>query len=74
MWGRTRFREAHTGHWHGTKVQEWNGVRVRVFSALCGADAWHAGAGFVGNLRSAEALAWDRGEGQVNTATFTLTD
>lgn len=69
--GATAFREAHVGHIHQTKLQEWNGVRVRTLSALCSADAWHAGAGYVGNLRSAEAFVWARQEGLVTIATFT---
>jgi hypothetical protein len=74
MFGRTKFREAHIGHWHGTKLQEWNGVRCRTLSSLSGVDAWHAGQGFIGNLRSAEAFVWEKREGLVTTATFTLTD
>ncbi len=65
MFGETRFREAHTGHVHQTKTQEFHGVRVRILSALCPPDAWHAENGYVGNLRSAEAYVWDGDEGLV---------
>lgn len=65
MFGRTIFREAHTGHTHQTKMEEQHGVRVRVLPALCPPDAWHAENGFVGNLRSAEAYVWNRDEGLV---------
>ena len=65
MFGETRFREAHTGHVHQTKTQEFHGVRVRILSALCPPDAWHAENGYVGNLRSAESYVWDREEGLV---------
>lgn len=65
MWGRTRFKECHTGHTHMTKTDEQHGVRVRVLPALCPPDDWHAENGFVGNLRSAEAYVWNRNEGLI---------
>ncbi len=63
MWGETKYREAHTGHIHQTKTEEFNGVRVRVLPALCSADAWHAASGYVGNLRTAEAYVWSKEKG-----------
>jgi len=72
MFGRTRFREAHTGHLHQTQVQEWHGVRVRILPSLAGADAWHAENGYVGNLRAAEAFIWNATEGLVGTAYYTV--
>lgn len=69
--GATKFREIHCGHFHQTKLQEWNGVRVRTLSALCSPDSWHSGAGYVGNLRSAEAFVYNETEGLITTATFT---
>lgn len=77
LWGRTKFREAHIGHLHMTKmrdsykVNENHGARVRVISSLCAADAWHAEMAFVGNLRQAEAFVWHQREGQIAHATFT---
>jgi predicted phosphodiesterase len=65
MWGRTRFKECHTGHTHMTKTDEQHGVRVRVLPALCPPDDWHAEQGYVGNLRSAEAYIWNRNEGLI---------
>jgi hypothetical protein len=63
MWADTMFREAHTGHIHQTKLQEWHGVRVRVLPALCPPDDWHSEEAYVGQLRSAEAYIWNREEG-----------
>ena len=63
MWADTMFREAHTGHIHQTKLQEWHGVRVRVLPALCPADDWHAEEAYVGQLRNAEAYVWNKSEG-----------
>lgn len=71
MWGKTTFREAHTGDKHMLKVQELHGVRVRICSALCPPDAWHSEHMFVGNKRSAEAFIWDKEEGLVGTAVYT---
>lgn len=70
MWAETTYREAHTGHVHQTMVQEYHGVRVRVLPALCEPDAWHAANNFVGNLRTAEAYAWNKNEGLINLALY----
>lgn len=70
--GRTLFREAHTGHLHQTQVQEWHGVRVRILPSLAGVDAWHADNTFTGNIRAAEAFIWSASEGLVGTAYYTV--
>lgn len=72
MFGRTRFREAHTGHLHQVRLQEHNGVRVRISPALCPPDAWHSENQFVGQQRAAEAFVWHAEEGLVSMATFTV--
>lgn len=69
-WGRTRWREVHVGHWHQTGLLEKNGVRVRKLPSLTPPDEWHARKGYVGNIRSAEAYAWDMDEGLVLQATY----
>jgi DNA repair exonuclease SbcCD nuclease subunit len=65
MFGRTKFREIHTGHTHQTKTEEMHGIRVRTIPSLSPADAWHAENGYVGNQRNAEAYLWNRDEGLV---------
>jgi hypothetical protein len=70
IFGSTKYREAHTGHLHMTKLDEQHGVRVRVLPALCDADAWHAENGMIGNLRNAEAYIWNRDEGLIGTAIY----
>lgn len=72
MFGRSTFREIHTGHLHTTRLHERMGVRVRVSPALCSPDAWHADNQFVGNLRGAEAYVWHAKEGLVSIAHFTV--
>lgn len=63
--GRTKYREIHTGHYHQTKVEEQHGIRVRILPALCEPDAWHSQSGFVNNLQCAEAFVWSRDEGLI---------
>lgn len=70
VWGNTTYREAHTGHIHQTMVQEFHGVRVRTLPALCEPDAWHAANNFVGNIRTAEAYAWNDKTGLINQAFY----
>ena len=70
MFGATKYREAHTGHTHMTKLDEQHGVRVRVLPALCPPDDWHSEQGFVCNLRNAEAYVWNRNEGLVGIALY----
>ena len=65
MFGETKYREAHTGHTHMTKLDEQHGVRVRVLPALCPPDDWHSENGFVGNLRNAEGYIWNKQEGLI---------
>ena len=74
MFGRTLFRECHTGHTHMTKLDEQHGVRVRVLPALCPADAWHSENGYIGNKRSAEAYVWDKNEGLISVVYHTEKD
>lgn len=76
-WGRTKFREVHTGHLHclrSTKfkdVEEFSGVRVRILPSLSAPDQWHDSKGFF-NIRSAEALVYHRENGCVATMSYNL--
>lgn len=71
MFGRTRYREAHTGHTHMLQVTEQHGVRVRIISSLSAADAWHAENAFVCNQRAAEGFVWSKDEGLISTVIYT---
>ena len=71
MFGRTKFREIHTGHFHSTKTEEYHGVRVRTLSSLSTADSWHASKGFKGALRTAEAFVWSKDEGLIAQYIYT---
>lgn len=74
IWGATKWQEVHLGHLHQTRVNEHNGVRVRILPSLCAADAWHSEMGFVGAVRAAEAFVWDRDEGLIGTAVYQVPD
>lgn len=74
LFGAARFREAHVGHTHETKVEERMGVRVRVSPALCSPDAWHSEHLFVGNVRGAEAFVWSKEDGIVAMAIHSVKD
>jgi hypothetical protein len=72
MWGRTKFRECHTGHLHMTKTDEQHGFRTRVLPSLTAPDDWLATNGFVGNLRNAEGYVWSGKEGLVEQVYYTV--
>jgi len=59
FWSECKFREVFTGHLHQQRVSENKGVIVRIFPSLCATDSWHAGKGYVGNRRAAQALFYD---------------
>lgn len=63
LFGHSKFREVHTGHKHKTALDEKFGVRIRTFGALCSVDEWHANNNFVGNLRVAEGLVFNKHSG-----------
>jgi hypothetical protein len=74
QFGKSKFREFHTGHLHAEITHEKNGVVVRILSALCPPDAWHSENGYVGNRRSSQAFQWDEKEGLIGTVIYTDTD
>lgn len=70
MWGRTFFKEVHTGHNHQSKLQEFHGVKVRTLSSLAPVDDWHSENGYIGNMRQAEGFVWSKVEGNVALVTY----
>ena len=55
-WGRSVYREFHTGHLHSVaEVQTIGGVVIRTAPALCPPDGWHAQEGYVGAPRGMES-------------------
>lgn len=66
----TTWREWHLGHEHKESLAEKHGIRVRKLPSLCAADEWHAGKGFVGNMRLAESFIFHPTECLVNQSYF----
>ena len=57
-WGRTLYREWHTGHLHSEHVKEEHGVKVRRLSSVVSPDAWHAQMGYVGAIATSQSFVW----------------
>lgn len=66
MWGRTKYREAVTGHIHHETVKEVMGVRVVSLSTLGAQDAYHYSKGYR-SLSATTASVFHRVYGQLST-------
>lgn len=70
-WGRVKYTEWLTGHYHKVKEQQFTsadthgGTVVRTLPSLSGTDAWHYRNGFVHGRRAAEAYLYSRDHGYV---------
>lgn len=74
MWGRTKWREAHTGDKHHRRLIEQPGATVRILPSLRPPCAWSSENHFVGVIRAAEAYVWNHDEGLVGTGVFSILD
>jgi hypothetical protein len=72
MWGRTKWREAHTGDKHHRRTIELAGATVRIIPSLRPPCAWSAENNYVGTIRAAEAYVWNRAEGLVGTGVYSI--
>lgn len=74
IFGRTVWNEIHLGHLHDRNlwIEEHTGIAIRRLPSLCPPDAWHAESGFVGNIRAAEALVWNKQRGLIGTSMFSV--
>lgn len=78
LWGATLYREFHLGHLHQRKSRaflpttEVQGTVVRHMSSLSATDAWHHKKGYIGAVKSAEALIWDKELGLESNIYFNL--
>ena len=72
MWGRTKWREAHTGDKHHRELLELKGASVRILPSLRPSCAWTSDNHYVGSLRAAEAYVWNKSEGLVATAVHSV--
>ena len=68
-WGKTKYRHLKCGHVHHKKtiapvtIDEQSGLVVEYLEALCPADAWHSGAGFIGSQKGASAFEYSKTKG-----------
>ncbi len=71
MWGKSKYRELHTGHKHKKQetkfmpVKTAGGVIIRQLPTLSNIDAWHYEEGFVDAVPGAESFVWSRNNGVV---------
>jgi len=65
LWGATKYREFHLGHFHHEKVKEMIGCTIRWMRSISGTDVWHSDAGYVGSVKSAECFIWHREDGLI---------
>jgi hypothetical protein len=72
MWGKTLWREAHTGDKHQRRLIELKGATVRILPSLRPPDAWTAENQYIGAIRAAEAYVWHRREGLLGTSTYSV--
>jgi hypothetical protein len=69
LWAKSDFREWHLGDKHHKKdvilkADEYeNGVVVRIFRSLADPSVWEYDKGFVGSLKAAEGLLWNKEQG-----------
>ena len=68
MWGRTKWREAHTGDKHHRHEIELPGATVRILPSLRPSCTWGSENMFVGSIRAAEVDVWNVAEGMVGRA------
>lgn len=72
MWGDTTWREAHTGDKHQRRLIEMKGAAVRILPSLRPPCAWSSENHFLGAIRAAEGYVWNKDEGLISTATYSL--
>lgn len=71
MFGRTKYREAHLGHFHGKRTVHWTGVDsnrgwiTRVLPSLCPPDQWHYRKGFIKSHHACSSLVFEKDTGLV---------
>jgi hypothetical protein len=72
MWGRTKWREAHTGDKHHRALIEGKGATIRILPSLRPSCAWSTENHFTGSIRAAEAFVWNKDSGLVGQATYSV--
>lgn len=70
LWGQTRFRQFHLGHFHSRRttkyvdVNEHQGFQIRILPSLSSSDKWHDTKGYM-SIKSAVAFLYSKETGLV---------
>ncbi len=70
IWGNTKYRYGHTGHFHHTQQKEDMGMVMTQHQTLAAKDAYSARGGYYAN-RSAQCVTYHKEHGQVATNNVT---
>ena len=68
IWGATKKRYCHTGHWHHEDVREHNGMKVTQHATIAARDAYASRGGWVAE-RQITAITYHSAYGQVSSVT-----
>lgn len=71
-WAQTHTKEWFLGHFHHERVEEINGVRVRVLNSISPPDEWHSKKGFVCNHRAPQSFVYDKNIGLTEIHYFNI--
>lgn len=77
MWGATKFREVHIGHFHKNKTvqyttgDEFPGFKIRILPSLSASDAWHYAQGYL-SAKAAKAFVWHQDQGLITEHTYSI--
>jgi hypothetical protein len=62
MFARTKYREAHLGHFHKEMLNEFCGIKTRFLPSICITDDWHKMMGY-SHMKAAQAYLWNKEKG-----------
>lgn len=62
-WGRSKYREIHSGNFHSQETKEDGGVILRYLPGMTDIDEWHYSKGYVGAVRAMVSFVWDLDRG-----------
>jgi hypothetical protein len=77
LWGATKFRSIHLGHYHKKKQIKWvdtdefQGFKVKILPSLSGSDAWHSSKGY-SSQRAAIGMLHHYNKGLLAEYTYTV--
>lgn len=62
-WGKSKYREIHSGNFHSQETKEDGGVILRYLPGMTDIDEWHYSKGYVGAVKAMVSFVWDVDEG-----------